>query len=167
MKSLRSSFFCLWLSTFAVVAQSQSDDRVDTIGPARCHDYNAILDVTAQNTPHDKLIIVIARLGDGETRSNLNWRRLHNVRTYWTEYYLDKRKQDMIVLAVGERVQGHGRVELYVGGKLIAMLKLRRNADLVIGECYTTPEGTPFCDDEMNRGFYPCRDKSSRSKRRR
>jgi hypothetical protein len=165
MKVLRFLVLCLSLSAFAAVAQNQPDDRVDTIGPAHCHDYGAVLDVTAQNTPHNRLIIVVARLGEDETRSNLNWRRLHNVRTYWTEYYLDRRKPDMIILAEGERVQGHGRVELYVGGKLVVVLKLKRNADLIIGACYTTPEGTPFCDDKMNRNFYPCREKSLRGKR--
>jgi hypothetical protein len=54
--------------------------------PKQCQFRIAELDGIHQKTPADQLIIVIARLGAGETKPNLNWRRLHNIRVYWAEY---------------------------------------------------------------------------------
>ena len=48
----------------------------------------------------------------GEQRQELN--RLHNVRTYLVQF--DLRSPETIVTAEGLRVNGYGRVELYVGG---------------------------------------------------
>src|SRR5207244_8949841 len=104
-------------------------DRFEELGPAHCGDNIAVLDVLTQRTSPDKLIIVIAHLGDGETRTNLNQRRLHNVRTYWLEYLTAegaRRKPETVVLAEGQRVSGYGRLHFYVDGKLIGVLKLRR-----------------------------------------
>ena len=152
--------YLLLLSGPAVVAQEQSNSRANVIGPARCHDYGAVLDVIAQNTPPDKLMIVIARLGKGETRADLNRRRLHNVRTYWTEYRSDKRKPETIILAEGERLKDYGQLEVYIEGKLAGVLKVRRNADLMVGTCYPDPLEKDPCILKSDKNFYPCRDRN-------
>lgn len=140
--------------------------------PMNCAHRGAVIDVITQNAADDDLIIVIARLGDGDLRPNLNRRRLHNVSAYWTKFLNEsgRRKPETIILAEGEKVKGYGQLEFYVGGKLIQVLKVKRNADLYVGECYP-PDDSYIrngvydpCWVETNKIFYPCRDR--RAKRR-
>ena len=143
--------------------------------PMGCAERQAVIDVISQKTPADELIIVVARLGTGETRPNLNWRRLHNVRVFWTEF-LEKsgrRKPETIILAEGERVEGYGQLEFYVDGKLVGVVKVARNADLSIGSCYPPDDSyirnriyNP-CWVKSDRNFYPCRDMYSKRRRNR
>jgi hypothetical protein len=109
------------------------------------------------------LLIVIARMGEKEARANLNRRRLHNVRTFWTEFR-NKRKPETIILAEGERVKDYGRLEVYAGGKLATILKLKRDSDLIVGNCYPDPLEAPFCSVQSNQNFYPCLDRNRRRK---
>ncbi|MCA1618000.1 MAG: hypothetical protein LC795_01520 [Acidobacteria bacterium] len=160
------------LSCSAAVAQQPPLEPVKlsdfaNAKPGRCEYRTAILDGIHQKTPADETITVIARLGDGETRTNLSWRRLHNVRVYWTQYLYKehRRKPETIILAEGERVKGLGHLEFYVGGKLVEVMKVARTADLSIGSCYPPDDSyirnrifNP-CWLESNRNFYPCRDK--------
>lgn len=143
--------------------------------PARCEYRTAVLDGITQKTPAYQSIIVIARLGDGETRANLNWRRLQNVRAYWADYPSPegRRNPKTIILAEGERVNGYGRLEFYVGGNLVEVMKVARNADLFIGTCYP-PDDSYIrkrvfdpCRVKSDSIFYPCRDRIMRRKGRR
>jgi hypothetical protein len=135
--------------------------------PAACAHRSAIADGIHQSTPADELIIVIARPGDGDTKSNLSWRRLHNIRAYWTEF-LDvgyRRKPETIILAEGERVKGYGQLEFYVSGRLVEVLKVARNSDVDFSNCYPPDDSyirkgvyNP-CWVKSHRIFYPCRDR--------
>jgi hypothetical protein len=169
----------LLLSCSSAAAQSslesvQLSDYANS-KPMGCADRQAGIDVISQNTPADELIIVIARLGTGETRPNLNWRRLHNVRVFWTEF-LEKsgrRKPETIRLAEGENVKGFGHLEFYVGGKLVGVVKVARNADLSLGSCYPPDDSyirnrvyNP-CRVKSDRNFYPCRDMYSKRRKNR
>jgi len=180
MKSLfLIAAFSLWLNVSNVLAQQQpSTPNVrdfDNQRPTNCADRTAAIDGTSQQTPADGLIIVIARLGDGETRANLNQRRLHNVRTYWTEFLPTqyRRNPETILLAEGEKVRGYGRLEFYIGGKLSLMIKLLSNDDLHIGECYPPDDSyirnNVFypCEVKSNKIFYPCRDGNVRRRSKR
>jgi hypothetical protein len=128
--------------------------------PTNCAHSITVLDVLAQNTPKDELIIVVARLGDGEIRRELNHRRLHNVRHYLTKFLTHesvRRSPETVLVAEGERVKGYGRVEFYVGGKLFDRLYIMTGGDLVVS-CYDSdPVGS--CTGEGDREFYPCRDR--------
>jgi hypothetical protein len=144
--------------------------------PGRCAYRTAILDVIHQKTPADESIMVIARLGDGETRPNLSWRRLHNVRVYWTEYLYEehRRKPETVILAEGEKVKGLGHLEFYVGGRLVGVMKVARNADLDVLPCHPDDfdevERTGVfdpCQMMSARNFYPCRDGNGRRRNRR
>lgn len=111
----------LLLSILTATAQSSRLEPVKLSDytnskPMSCADRQAGIDVIGQRTPADELIIVIARLGTGETRPNLNRRRLHNVRVFWTEFLekTAKRKPETIVLGEAERIKGHGHLEFYV-----------------------------------------------------
>lgn len=124
--------------------------------PTNCENHIAVLEAAHHDAGKDGLIIVIARLGAGEDRPDLNRRRLYNARAYLTEY-LNLRAPETIVTAEGEQVKGYGRIELYVGGKLYYVLALKRNADLIVGSC--EPEAL---DDARQRKLrmklYPWRD---------
>ena len=146
--------------------------------PEPCAARTAALDGIVQKTPADELIIVIAHLGDGDVRPNLNRRRLHNVRAYWTQYLYEgregyRRNPKTIILAEGEKVKGFGQLEFYVGGKLVWVLKVARNADVDFGDCY--PPDDSFirhrvydpCWVKSHQIFYPCRDRNIRRKGRR
>ncbi len=146
--------------------------------PDPCAARTAALDGIVQKTPADELLIVVARLGEGDLRPHLNWRRLHNVRAYWTEYLSEgreghRRDAATIILAEGEKVKGFGHLEFYVGGKLVWVLKVARNADVDFGDCY--PPDDSFirkrvynpCWVKSHRIFYPCRDMIMRRKGRR
>jgi hypothetical protein len=82
------------------------------------------------------LIILIARLGDGETSRVFNRRRLHNLSTYLN--YIREIPNKRIITAEGERVRGSGPVEVYVNGKLMIVFTVGRNQDLAGGECEQT-----------------------------
>jgi hypothetical protein len=156
----------LWLSVVlgliagSINATSQSTTQA---GPTGCEYNTAVLDGVTQQTGPDELIIVIARLGPKDTKPNLNNRRLHNVRSYLSEFLTDsrvRRRPETLVLAQGERAPDFGSVEFYVEGKLFHTLKLRPNADLSIANCGWEPPENP-CPRQM-RNLYPCKDKYAR-----
>lgn len=97
----------------------------------------ALFDYIDINTPEDELIIIIARLGNGETSRTYSRRRLHNIHTYLS--YVREIPNQRIVTAEGERVRGHGRVEVYSGGRLMIVFTVGRNQDLAGGNCEQVP----------------------------
>jgi hypothetical protein len=135
--------------------------------PAGCESRTAALDGITQKTPPDELIFVIARLGKGENRPRLAWRRLQNVRAYWTQFLIPegRRKTETIILAEGTRVEGAGRLEFYVSGKLVWVLNAPHNADIDFGDCiapddrYIRKGVYDPCWLQSHRIFFPCRDR--------
>lgn len=94
--------------------------------PVECEGAAARLDFAVIDTKklEGAYLIIIARLGTGETSSRLNL-----VRLAVAEEYVLRRGSDLkYVLAQGTRVKGLGRLELYVGGKLKEILPLEKNA---------------------------------------
>ena len=141
--------------------------------PKRCETRVAELDVVHQSTPSVGVISVIARLGDGDTRPNLNQRRLHNVWVYWTEFLDEpyRRKDATIVLVEGDPIKGYGHLEFYSKGELVHVMKVAANSDLFIGECYP-PNDTYIrkhvfnaCEVKSNKIFYPCRNQNPRRRK--
>lgn len=144
------------------------------VGGPGCEYRTGILYNVGQNTPAGELILVIARLGDGETSSALSWRRLINVRTFWTVFLTKgygRRSPEGIILAEGERVKGPGRLEFYVGGKRADVMLLAPNADATLDACYPPDDydlSSGVYDRCLVKGqeiFYPCRDRSQRRRR--
>jgi hypothetical protein len=94
----------------------------------------------------DGLLILIARLGNGENRRELNRRRLYNVRLKLnTEHAVQKER---IIVAEGERLRGFRRVEFYVGGELVGALPVQKQRDICVGCC------------DPDERFYPYKQKS-------
>lgn len=127
--------------------------------PSNCEENISILGAATQAVDKDSLLIVIARLGDGEQNRELNRRRLYNVRTYLSEY-VHARAPETIITAEGARVNGYGRIELYVGGKLFHVLTIPRNGDLIVGSCYY--EIDIPADKERQKNLYPYLDRNPR-----
>ena len=92
--------------------------------PINCEHFSASLDIAIiewQNLKDTRLILV-ARLGDGETN-----RKLNRMRLSYVEDYLNK-KNVQYVFAEGERVKGLGRMEVYVGGRLAMSIPLMKGS---------------------------------------
>ena len=158
MRSLILCLIVLISGSIDCVSQSKTQPV-----PTGCEYNTAVLDGVTQQTGPDELIIVIARLGPKDTKPNLNNRRLHNVRSYLSEFLTDsrvRRRPETIVLAEGERASDYGSVEFYVEGKLFHTLKLLPNSDLSLANCAWEPPETP-CPQRM-RNLYPCKDKYGR-----
>lgn len=83
------------------------------------------LDDTAATAGENKLIIMIARLGNKESSRNLSRRRLQTARDYLK--YTRSIAEQRIVTAEGEPVNGQGRVEVYIGGNLHMIFMMGRN----------------------------------------
>lgn len=78
-------------------------------------------------------IILIARLGRGEIRRELNKRRLFNVaERYRSSLGILPGK---IITAEGERVNDFGRIEIYWSGILIGALPVQKNQDIYVDCC--------------------------------
>ena len=86
-------------------------------------------DATVRAHEAESYLIVVARLGDGELSRRLNAQRMKSVRAFLGRSRLKS------VVAEGERVNGYGRLEIYVGGKLLFVLPLRRNKDVDFFSC--------------------------------
>lgn len=100
--------------------------------PVSCEIAGVYMDDAAARTKNieDSYLIVIARLGDREQSRQLNRRRLDEVKRYMKRHPSAK-----LVTAEGQRVQGYGRLELYVSGKLLYTLPIRRNAEFNLHGC--------------------------------
>jgi hypothetical protein len=121
---------------------------------APCEENSAWLDLLMQRvngSEKPERVFVIARLGNGEHNSRLSQRRLHNARMY-LGYRL---KPDTVILAEGERANGEGRVEFYVGSELVLTSMVRRGADLCVS-----------CFDGLNPKYYGCGRKDARKRSR-
>lgn len=103
--------------------------------PMECEGAATRLDFAVIDTKKspDTYLIIVARLGTGEP-SNLNQIRLANAK----EYVLRRGTDLKYVLAVGERVSGLGRLEVYVGGRLAQIMPFKKNAK---GYCLPGSEG--------------------------
>ena len=114
--------FCLICVNPGLAAQSKV--RANQAEPDSCEIAMLYLDNASSEAGKvsEGHIIAVARLGDAEQSVRLNRRRLGFVRNY----LINRRGWNKIVTAVGERVKGYGRVELYVGGKLLYVLRYPR-----------------------------------------
>lgn len=146
-KAVRSVFLmALWL--IPVCAGQGGESARPVVGrDNHCEENRSFFDyihVEAGNEP----LIIIARLGEREQGRALNWRRLHNIREYFT-YFREIPEQNIIV-AEGEPIKGRGRVEVYLRGQLVAVFIVGPNQDLSGVECEAV----------KNIRFYPWRKKS-------
>lgn len=159
MKTLKLGVAISLLLVGSCIADAQEETTPGTIPasqvetePTNCEFNVSVLTGAHRMAGDSGLVIIIARLGTGETRRELNNRRLHNARTFLIEF--GQRDPHTIVTAEGDRVDGYGRVEMYVGGKLFHVLMIKLNDDLAVGGC--SFEGRDPCTDEREKKLFPC-----------
>jgi len=128
----------LIISSFVFVTHAQTTQNPqiygepDGLNGADCEGIMMRLDfiaIAANEAGKDQLIIIIARLGTGESSRHLVRNRLRQI----ADYLNRKVSRDRIITAEGERVRGLGQLEFYVGGKLHSVFRIKRNRDLVKG----------------------------------
>lgn len=151
---------CLWICSITLIF---TFGVIEVNSQTTCESDSGYLDALLSKTKEDDLVIVIARLGKKEQNTELNRKRLYNVKAYLTQYIrgsiLSKHPEN-IILATGEKTDGFGVVEIYFQGKLFTTFELSRNEILYVGECavdfqlYKTA-----CDIDNQKIFYPCLDK--------
>ena len=135
LKMLAAGLLCC-LTCLDVIAQENqakpAESYTSPTRPVNCEDVTAYVEtamVMAQEAGEDSYLIIIARLGDGERSRKLNLGRVNTVRAFL------RRWRGKSVVAEGERVKGHGRLEIYVGGKQVFILPLGRNAKVDFWSC--------------------------------
>lgn len=121
---MKVSLLILLLIGANQLARAQNEPWLNPTRPNKCEDALSLLDTAAVDAQTDveNSIIVIARLGDSEKSQKLNQRRLKAA----AERLRDKARNN-VVAAVGGRVKGYGRLELYVGGRLRYVIAYPRN----------------------------------------
>ena len=113
-QKLRKIFVKLLMLSFAIpcLGQKQPERSVMMLESGNCEIDEANLDNVRQaaliGVRDGEVLIVVARLEHGETRSNLNRQRLDAVNESLSKHGFPVEK---IILAEGERVNGRGRVE--------------------------------------------------------
>lgn len=133
-------------ATMTAMAQTTRSYEIEPNGEVAI---SILEDVNRQAQTVDKPIILIARLGTGETVRKWNLRRLHNVvaRLYNVK---------QIIKTEGERVEGKGLVEIYFDGALLYTLLAHRNRDLAVDCC----EGF----NDLYPWYKPAKEKKKRRK---
>lgn len=106
---------------------NQSLQRPVECETAKAYFDNAIVEMLQLKETY---LIIIARLGATEKRQ-LNKSRLIGI-----ERYLEIRgvTKNEYVVAEGSKTDGLGRIELYVGGKLLYKIPLKKNAEDICSE---------------------------------
>ena len=136
MKNFYTKFFCsclmIVLLTVSLSAQQESKSKagMPSQEPMDWDSATGYMDFAVINTRkiEGAYLIIIARLGAGETSRRLNQHRLSLV-----EEYVLRRGHDLkYVLAEGSRVKGLGQMELYVGGRLSYIMHFKKNAQMFV-----------------------------------
>jgi hypothetical protein len=134
---------CVYLAVCAALCASHGSAHggpSSQATPGNCEVNAAKLDSVRQEAltkDRDGFVIVIARLGNQESSRRHNRTRLSAVEGYLSKHGLGKER---ILLAEGEEVSGYGKVELYVGGRLVETLYANRNRGLCVECCDPRPE---------------------------
>ena len=157
----KTKFLFLFLSLFLAVTDVFAQQRVENLTEDTTpltSEFNIlrledVARIATDEAAEARETIIIWRLGNGERSRELNRRRLYNVQTFLSRYKTIGAEN--IVVAEAEKVRGFGRVEIYVGGKLVTTLTVPKNEDLIIDCC------------EGDTDFYPSKDLLQRSNRKR
>lgn len=122
---------CLAIGVKAAAQQTTRPERTEVGG--RESEYIAVLfaGLRAEAVEIKKPIILIARLGDGEYKRDLNYVRLD--RAFWGLTF--GAEVPTVIKAEGERVKGAGRVEVYVDGILRLVILTERNKYICVSCC--------------------------------
>lgn len=133
----------IFLVASSLIAQDSSKQTVEEgwgvpDKPYNCEMNSLFMDILGNALPEQiqnrNVLIIVARLGKGETSSSFNQRRLHNA----LQYQIDRIKiaPEKVVLTEGKRIaDGLGRLEFYLNGKMTGSLLIEKNRDFCTDCC--------------------------------
>lgn len=134
-------FVCPLLPQGAFAAQSSSNDPQIVAGGDSGELNSAYLDnlLNELRRSGGERIFVVARLGRGETARRLNLARIEGARLYLIES--GRTQRERVIFAEGERVEGEGRVEFYLGSRLrlVSLAERGKNIRFTCCEDYIPP----------------------------
>lgn len=135
MTKLLTLIFVLLVTCESLMGQSTTNAPDIVQSDSNSCEINAVSFDNLANTlrDNDERLFVVARLGKGEVSRDFNRRRLYNVRTYFQHgWKIDEKR---IVFAEGERVGEEGRIEFYIGSKLMLVSLVRGGGDICVDCC--------------------------------
>lgn len=138
-----STLFLLLAGLFIAAQERRTNDpakaksKIDTeprFGNCETNSFvlDHVRDEALKEEDRDRVLIAIARLGEGETTRELNKRRLYTVESYLKVRGL---RSQMLITAQGAQSRGNGRIEFYIAGKLFDTLIAEPCKDLPVGNC--------------------------------
>ena len=126
---------------FAAAQEKQPAAEKKTFLPVSCEDSEALLDWVANEArsgvAQGDVLIAIARPGSRETSAKLNRERLSAVQKFFAGRDIPAQA---IVTAEGERINGLGQIEFYLGGRLFLRLQARHHQSICTECCNPVPE---------------------------
>lgn len=148
-KQLLLAIVMLFLFVSTSVAQEKARAESLRFGvsdqPRNCEtnsNHLYILRELIRQEPNPKgVIVLVARLGAGETNRSWNQRRLYNVKRALEEDV--GISPEKIVATEGERISGFGRVDYYWNGEFVGASVVRKNADICVRCCGDYPDYYP------------------------
>jgi hypothetical protein len=135
-------------------APAKTDERYAPLVVQSTSDGNSrVLDAVRQTArEEDRTILFVSRLGRGERGMRLHRRRLHNA--------VERVTQDgngwpgqRVIATVGTRVEGQGRMEVYLDGRLSFVFEMRSGQDFPVDCCDEFPEYYPWRKAEPSLKF--------------
>ncbi len=93
-----------------------------------------LLEAIPEATKDNKAVIIISRLGKGETARRYHQRRFHNAFQYLSDK--GKIRREKVIVTEGEPIANdYGRLEFYLNGEIKLALLFARNRDLCVDCC--------------------------------
>lgn len=135
--AIKISFLCLmcFLSLSILNAQTNQSENAPLDfpeGPVTCEGWlTRIAEASREwEKNRDATLIIIARLGNGESR-RVNLKRIKTLK----EYILNPKYEIKAIFAEGDRTNDLGLVEFYVDGKLFNAVAVRQKQDIPLRFC--------------------------------
>jgi hypothetical protein len=129
LTSFMTSILIAVLLCSLAMATPQNTVTPAVVDGSKCGEVTAALDRALHAARDAKFLVIIARPGRGERGAGWAHRRLYNVRTYIIDCGLPPER---VVTAVGDRVDGPARVELYALDRVLAVITTGRYKDVIV-----------------------------------
>ena len=129
----------LSLFTVSVFGQNIVDEPYKIPSNSSGEENSALTDAIAIEIKQSgERLFIIVRLGKGETSRQINQVRLFNTKSFMLSKGIDEKTS---VFAEGERTEGEGRIEYYLGSKLklITLAAKNKMPNLTCCEDYIPP----------------------------
>jgi hypothetical protein len=136
MKSILLVVLIMSAADIRLKAQSKAVEPTIVQGDVNACEVNAAMFDSLANILRstDERLFIVARLGTGEISRELNRRRLFNVRAYFNNGWPGVEAK-RFVFAEGDKSEGAGRVEFYLGSKLMLISLVNRGKDICVDCC--------------------------------